>query len=147
MKKLGVVAVIETGRGVIKLKLEPEMALGTAANFIKLAERGFYDDLTFHRVVQNFVAQGGCPREDGWGGPGYTIREEINPLRFKRGTIGMATSGRDTGGSQFFICLSDQPHLDGRYTAFGQVIEGWDVLDKIEIGDQILSINIEKGRF
>ncbi len=147
LKKLGVVAVIETGRGVIKLKLEPEMALGTAANFIKLAERGFYDDLTFHRVVQNFVAQGGCPREDGWGGPGYTIREEINPLRFKRGTIGMATSGRDTGGSQFFICLSDQPHLDGRYTAFGQVIEGWDVLDKIEIGDQILSINIEKGRF
>jgi len=147
LTELGMVAVIETQRGVIKLKLEPAIAPRTTANFVRLAERGFYDDLTFHRVVQNFVVQGGCPRADGWGGPGYMIREEINPIRFKRGTIGMATSGRDTGGSQFFICLSDQPRLDGRYTAFGSVIEGWDVLDKIEIGDMILSIKIEKGRF
>jgi cyclophilin family peptidyl-prolyl cis-trans isomerase len=147
LKKMGVVAIIETGRGVVKIKLEPVLAPRTTANFVRLAERGFYDNLTFHRVVQNFVVQGGCPRADGWGGPGYMIREEINPIRFKRGTIGMATSGRDTGGSQFFICLSDQPHLDGRYTAFGNVIDGRDILDKIEIGDSIISVKIEKGRF
>ncbi|UCC78855.1 MAG: peptidylprolyl isomerase [Candidatus Zixiibacteriota bacterium] len=141
------VAVLETQRGIIKIILETAIAPRTAANFIRLAERGYYDDLTFHRVVQNFVVQGGCPRGDGWGGPGYMIPEEIEPIRFERGTVGMATSGRDTGGSQFFICLSRQPHLDGRYTAFGKVIEGWDVLDKIEIGDEILSIKIEKGRF
>ena len=75
------------------------------------------------------------------------IREEINPIKFMRGTIGMATSGRDTGGSQFFICLSEQPRLDGRYTAFGNLIEGWDVLDKIEIGDKIKSVKIELGRY
>lgn len=141
------VAVLETQHGVMKIMLETTMAPRTAANFIRLAERKYYNDLTFHRVVQNFVIQGGCPRADGWGGPGYMITEEINPLKFERGTIGMATSGRDTGGSQFFICLSRQPHLDGRYTAFGKVIEGWQVLDKIEIGDKILSVNIEKGRF
>jgi peptidyl-prolyl cis-trans isomerase B (cyclophilin B) len=143
----GVVAVMETSRGTIKIKLEPDTAVRTVANFVKLARRGFYDNLTFHRVVQDFVIQGGCPRGDGWGGPGYMIREEINPLKFKRGTIGMATSGRDTGGSQFFICLSGQPHLDGRYTAFGNVIEGGDILDKIEIGDIIKSIKIESGRY
>jgi len=143
---LGVIAVVTTNRGVIKIRLEPKTAPRTAFNFVRLAERGFYDSLSFHRVVQDFVIQGGCPRGDGWGGPEYTIREEINPIKFRRGTIGMATSGRDTGGSQFFICLSDQPHLDGRYTAFGNVIEGQEFLDKIEIGDSIISIKIEKGR-
>ncbi|UCE64983.1 MAG: peptidylprolyl isomerase [Candidatus Zixiibacteriota bacterium] len=147
LTKMDAVTIMETQRGIIKIKLDTAAAPRTAANFIRLIERGFYNDLTFHRVVQNFVVQGGCPRADGWGGPGYTIREEINPIRFKRGTIGMATSGRNTGSSQFFICLSDQPHLDGEYTAFGQVIEGWDTLDRIEIGDRILSVNIEKGRF
>jgi len=146
LMNLGVVAVVTTPRGVIKIRLEPKTAPRTVFNFVRLAERGFYDDLSFHRVVQDFVIQGGCPRADGWGGPEYTIREEINPIKFRRGTIGMATSGRDTGGSQFFICLSDQPHLDGRYTAFGNVIEGQEFLDKIEIGDSIISIKIEKGR-
>jgi cyclophilin family peptidyl-prolyl cis-trans isomerase/HEAT repeat protein len=147
LKDLEIAALIETEKGDIKLKLDPALAPRTTANFIKLAKVGFYDSLTFHRVVQDFVVQGGCPRGDGWGGPGYMIREEINPIKFKRGTIGMATSGWNTGGSQFFICLSDQPHLDGRYTAFGNVIDGLPVLDKIEIGDKILSIKIEQGRF
>jgi peptidyl-prolyl cis-trans isomerase B (cyclophilin B) len=146
LKDLGIIAIIDTPHGIIKVRLTPESAPRTCANFVKLAERGFYDNLTFHRVAQNFVIQGGCPRGDGWGGSGYTIREEINPVKFKKGAIGMATSGRDTGGSQFFICLSDQPHLDGRYTAFGNVIEGWEILDNIEIGDKILSVKIEKGR-
>jgi peptidyl-prolyl cis-trans isomerase B (cyclophilin B) len=146
LKDLGIIAIIDTPHGIIKVRLTPESAPRTCANFVKLAERGFYDNLTFHRVAQNFVIQGGCPRGDGWGGPGYTIREEINPIKFKKGAIGMASSGRDTGGSQFFICLSDQPHLDGRFTAFGNVIEGWEILDNIEIGDKILSVKIEKGR-
>jgi cyclophilin family peptidyl-prolyl cis-trans isomerase/HEAT repeat protein len=146
LRNLGVIAIIEIPHGIIKVKLAPESAPRTCVNFVKLAERGFFDNLSFHRVVQNFVVQGGCPRGDGWGGPGYTIREEINPIKFKKGAIGMATSGRDTGGSQFFICLSDQPHLDGRYTAFGNVIEGWEILDNIEIGDKIISVKIEKGR-
>ena len=126
--------------------LDPRNAPRTVANFVKLANRKFYDGLTFHRVVQNFVVQSGCPRGDGWGDPGYMIREEINPIDFQVGTIGMATSGRDTGGSQFFICLSAQPHLDGRYTAFGRVTEGWEALESIEMGDTIYTVTIEKGR-
>lgn len=137
------VAVIATTRGEIDLSLDPINAPRTVANFVTLARRGFYDGLSFHRVVQDFVVQGGCPRGDGWGGPGYMIREEINPTRFEAGTIGMATSGRDTGGSQFFICLSKQPHLDGRYTAFGRVTGGWDALYSIEMGDTIYSVTIE----
>jgi len=140
------IARISTSRGQISVELDPLNAPRTVANFVKLAERKYYDGLTFHRVVQNFVVQGGCPRGDGWGDPGYMIREEINPIRFQRGTIGMATSGRDTGGSQFFICLSAQPHLDGRYTAFGRVTDGWNALYNIEIGDTIYSVSIEKGR-
>jgi len=140
-----IVATITTPRGDLKVKLLPQSAPRTVANFIKLTERKFYNDLTFHRVVQNFVAQGGCPRGDGWGDPGYMIAEEINRIKFRRGTIGMATSGRDTGGSQFFICHSDQPHLDGRYTAFGEMIEGWNILDQIELGDKIINVTIERG--
>jgi cyclophilin family peptidyl-prolyl cis-trans isomerase/HEAT repeat protein len=136
---------IKTSKGEITVRLDCQSAPRTAANFIKLARRDFYEGLTFHRVVPDFVIQGGCPRGDGAGGPGHMIREEINPIRFARGTIGMATSGRDTGGSQFFICHSDQPHLDGRYTPFGEVVAGMDVVDKIEIGDTILSVSIEEG--
>jgi len=146
LEKSPTIVVMETSRGKLTVELDPANAPLTVANFVRLADRKFYDDLTFHRVVQNFVVQGGCPRGDGWGGPGYMIREEINPRRFERGTIGMATSGRDTGGSQFFFCLSAQPHLDGRYTAFGEIIDGWDTLDRIEIGDTIYSVTIEKGR-
>jgi len=140
-----VIAHINTSRGELSVLLKASSAPRTVANFVRLAERKFYDGLTFHRVVQDFVVQGGCPRGDGWGDPGYMIREEINPIRFKTGTIGMATSGRDTGGSQFFLCLSPQPHLDGRYTAFGELLDGLDVLNKIEIGDTIVSVTIEKG--
>ena len=89
--------------------------------FLQLAGQGYFDGLLFHRVVPDFVAQGGDPRGDGWGGPGYTLRDEINRLRYGRGAVGMALSGPDTGGSQFFVALAPQPHLDGGYTVFGQV--------------------------
>ena len=138
---------IFTPKGEIVIELLPEYAPRTVANFIHLANSGFYDGLIFHRVVPNFVIQGGCPRGDGWGGPGYTIREEINELRFERGTIGMATSGKDTGGSQFFVCHSRQPHLDGRYTAFGSVTSGMEVVDKITVGDVIERVEILSSRF
>ena len=98
---------------------------------------GFYDGLLFHRVVPDFVIQGGDPRGDGFGGPGYDIRDEINPLRYRRGVAGMALAGPDTGGSQFFITLSEQPHLDGGYTSFGEVVAGDEVLDRIVPGDRI----------
>jgi peptidyl-prolyl cis-trans isomerase B (cyclophilin B) len=143
---------IKTNRGDIVFHLSYFYAPLTAYNFERLAREGFYDGLTFHRVVPNFVIQGGCPRGDGTGGPGYMIREEINPLPFYHGVVGMATSGRDTGGSQFFVCLYDQPHLNGRYTPFG--ILAYDdpgdtsiaVSNRIEIGDTIYTILIEKGR-
>ena len=140
------VARMNTSRGQIIIKLLPEKAPRTVANFVKLAGRKFYDGLTFHRVIQNFVVQAGCPRGDGWGDPGYMIREEINSEKFAFGSLGMATSGRDTGGSQFFICLSGQPHLDGRYTVFGIVTDGWDALLSVELGDTIYSVTIERGR-
>jgi cyclophilin family peptidyl-prolyl cis-trans isomerase len=139
-------AIIYTNRGTIVVVLHKADSPLTSANFIYLAKQGFYDGLTFHRVVPDFVIQGGDPRGDGSGGPGYMIREEINGPQifnhFTRGTIGMATSGRDTGGSQFFICLSPQPHLDGRYSSFGLVTDGFEVLDKIEIGDKIDSVRV-----
>lgn len=138
---------IFTPKGEIIIELLPEYAPRTVANFIHLTNSRFYDGLTFHRVVPNFVIQGGCPRGDGWGGPGYTVREEINKVAFERGTIGMATSGKDTGGSQFFICHSRQPHLDGRYTAFGRVVSGMEVVDKIVIGDVIEKVEILTSRF
>jgi cyclophilin family peptidyl-prolyl cis-trans isomerase len=116
----------------------------TVYNFMKLAQSGFYDNLAFFRVVPNFVIQGGDPRNDGWGGPGYTIRSEYNNITYNRGSIGMATSGKDSGGSQFFITLSPQPHLDARYTLFGKVIMGMEVVDRIERGDKILRVKIMK---
>ncbi|RPH54105.1 peptidylprolyl isomerase, partial [bacterium] len=95
---------------------------------------------TFHRVVPDFVLQGGDPRGDGTGGPGYAIRDEINPLRYDRGAVGMALAGPDTGGSQFFLTLSPQPHLDGGYTVFGEVVSGGEVMDQIRIGDRIETV-------
>ena len=106
----------------------------TCLNFLQLAGQGFFDGLPFHRVVPDFVVQGGDPRGDGSGGPGYTIRDEINRLRYDRGAVGMALAGPDTGGSQFFITLSPQPHLDGGYTVFGEVVAGDEVLDQIRAG-------------
>jgi cyclophilin family peptidyl-prolyl cis-trans isomerase len=102
-----------------------------------LVRKGFYNGLRFHRVLGDFVAQAGDPRGDGSGGPGYSIRDELNDLPYLRGTIGMALSGPDTGGSQFFLTRSPQPHLDAKYTAFGRVVTGMDVVDKLQQGDTI----------
>jgi cyclophilin family peptidyl-prolyl cis-trans isomerase len=131
---------VRTSRGSFRLRLDCAQAPRTCLNFLELAGQHFYDSLTFHRVVPNFVVQAGDPRGDGFGGPGYTVRDELNRLRYRRGVIGMALAGADTGGSQFFITLSEQPHLDGGYTAFGEVISGMEVLDAIEAGDRIASI-------
>jgi cyclophilin family peptidyl-prolyl cis-trans isomerase/HEAT repeat protein len=132
-----VVVEMRTARGALRIRLDCPRAPLTCLNFLQLAEQGFYDGLTFHRVVPDFVVQGGDPRGDGFGGPGYDVRDEINRLRYVRGTVGMALSGPDTGGSQFFIALSEQPHLDGGYTAFGQVVAGEEILDALEGGDRI----------
>lgn len=132
--------VVETERGNVRLRLACPEAPLTCLSFLQLAAQGFYDGLTFHRVVPDFVVQTGDPRGDGSGGPGYSIRDEVNLLRYHRGVVGMALSGPDTGGSQFFITLSAQPHLDGGYTAFGTVEAGWEVLDQIVQGDRIVRI-------
>lgn len=131
---------IRTARGPIRVRLAcPDFPL-TCVNFLNLAAQGFFDGLTFHRVVPDFVAQGGDPRGDGFGGPGYALRDEIGRLRYGRGVIGMALAGPDTGGSQFFLTLSPQPHLDGGYTAFGEVVAGMDVLDSLAPHDGIESV-------
>lgn len=135
-------AVIHTKRGEIKLELFFDIAPLTVYNFISLARKGFYDNVIFHRVVPNFVIQGGDPRGDGWGGPGYTIRCEYSSLTYERGMVGIAHSGEDSGGSQFFITLSPQHHLDARYTIFGRVVSGMDVADAIVRGDTIEHISI-----
>lgn len=135
-------AVIETVKGEIELILFPEDAPNTVANFEKLANTGFYDGLTFHRVIPDFVIQGGCPVGDGTGGPGYTIKCEINPNKHVKGALSMAHAGRDTGGSQFFITLSPQPHLDGVHTVFGRVVKGMDVVESIEKGDRMLKVRV-----
>jgi cyclophilin family peptidyl-prolyl cis-trans isomerase len=114
----------------------------TVYNIVSLARRGYFDGQLFHRVVPNFVVQAGDPRGDGNGGPGYAIRDEINRHRYGRGTLGMALSGPNTGGSQFFVTHSPQPHLDGGYTVFGQVLSGWDVLDRIAQGDHIVRVTV-----
>lgn len=131
---------IRTSKGPIGVRLACRQAPLTCLNFLNLAGQGFYDGLIFHRVVPDFVVQGGDPRGDGFGGPGYDIRDEINRLRYRRGVVGMALAGPDTGGSQFFITLSEQPHLDGGYTAFGEVVSGDEVLDRIVPGDRIESV-------
>jgi cyclophilin family peptidyl-prolyl cis-trans isomerase len=133
---------ILTDKGKIVIQFFREEAPLATSNFIRLVLSDFYDGLSFHRVVPNFVVQGGCPRSDGWGGPGYAIRCEYNKLHYGRGMVGMAHAGKDTGGSQFFITQSPQPHLDGKYTIFGEVIEGLDIIDNILPGDKIISINI-----
>ncbi len=134
---------IETIKGDIEAELYPEYAPFTVMSILKLAEqRGFYRGLSFHRVVPNFVVQGGDPRGDGWGGPGYSIRSEFSPLRYETGTLGIASAGKDTEGSQFFITQSPQPHLDGRYTIFGKVVSGMSVVNKILVDDHIYDIKV-----
>ena len=133
---------IETGAGTVRVRLLGSIAPLTVYNFVRLTRRGFFDGGAWHRVVPDFVVQDGCPRHDGWGGPGYAIRCEINGHHYETGTLGMALSGKDTGGSQFFFTLSDQPHLDGRYTIFGRVLEGQVILSRIAQGEPIRSVEI-----
>jgi cyclophilin family peptidyl-prolyl cis-trans isomerase/HEAT repeat protein len=136
---------IDTEKGTIELELDVLDAPLTSDNFIALARKGYFDGLTFHRVVPNFVIQGGDPRGDGDGGPGYSIRDELNQEPYLRGSVGMALSWRDTGGSQFFITHSPQPHLDARYTVFGRVAEGMDVVDRLTQGDVMTRVRVWDG--
>lgn len=138
-------AIIRTVKGAIVINLFDQDAPGTVSNFVRLANEGFYDGLTFHRVIPNFMIQGGCPVGNGTGGPGYKIKCEINSNKHNRGSLSMAHAGPNTGGSQFFICHRSTPHLDGVHTVFGQAVEGLDVVDKITQGDRITSVSIEGG--
>jgi peptidyl-prolyl cis-trans isomerase B (cyclophilin B) len=137
-------AIIETEKGNIVLELFEKDAPKTVENFEKLINKGFYDGLSFHRVLPNFVIQGGCPKGNGTGGPGYSIKCETkgNPRKHGKGALSMAHAGKDTGGSQFFITHSPQPHLDGIHTVFGQVIEGMDVVNKIKPKDVMKKVTI-----
>jgi cyclophilin family peptidyl-prolyl cis-trans isomerase/HEAT repeat protein len=136
---------LETRHGTIQIELAVLEAPLTVESFVSLARRGYFDGLTFHRVVANFVVQGGDPRSDGEGGPGYTIRDELNDRPYLRGTVGMALDWADTGGSQFFITHGPQPHLDARYTVFGQVVAGMEVVDRIARGDVIERVRVWDG--
>jgi len=122
------------------LALEPQFAPLHVRNFLYLVDKGFYDGLSWHRVVSDFVVQGGCPRGDGWGDPGWTLPDELSGLHFERGVLGMPKAGKDTGGCQLFFCHLPTPHLDAQYTVFGRIVEGLEVLDLLEEGDGITSI-------
>jgi peptidyl-prolyl cis-trans isomerase B (cyclophilin B) len=141
-------AEIHTEKGIMKVSFFEKDAPKTVENFVKLSEKGFYDGLTFHRVIPDFVIQGGCPNGDGRGGPGYTIKCELDGENqyHDKGVLSMAHAGRDTGGSQFFICHNREntQHLDRNHTVFGKVMEGAEIIDKIKQGDRILKIVIFK---
>ena len=140
-------AIITTNKGVMTAELYAEETPITVSNFVKLAKDGYYNGLTWHRVLPNFVIQGGCPQGTGTGGPGYTIDCEVTAEKqvHDRGVLSMAHAGRNTGGSQFFVCHSKEgtSHLDGNHTCFGKVVDGVDVVDDIRVGDTIDSIVIE----
>jgi cyclophilin family peptidyl-prolyl cis-trans isomerase/HEAT repeat protein len=138
------IVIISTTKGNIHVELFVNEAPVSCANFLKLASQGFYSNKFVHRVVPNFVIQDGCPRGDGWGGPGYTICSEFAMNYYTEGSLGMASAGKDTESSQWFITHSPTPHLDGRYTNFGKVVNGMDVVHQIEVGDKILSVEIKK---
>jgi peptidyl-prolyl cis-trans isomerase B (cyclophilin B) len=137
-------AIIETEKGDLVLELFASDVPVTVNNFIFLAREGFYDDTTFHRVISNFMAQGGDPTGTGTGGPGYTFADEFNKHTHVTGALSMANAGPDTNGSQFFITYTPQKHLDGKHSVFGQLIDGMDVLGAIEQGDTIVRITIEE---
>ncbi len=141
-------AIMTTSKGVMKINFYDKDAPGTVANFVKLAKSGYYDGLTFHRVIPDFVVQGGCPDGTGMGGPGYTIKCELegDNQYHDRGVLSMAHAGRNTGGSQFFICHNrkNTQHLDRNHTCFGKVYEGIDVIDSIRGGDVIEKIEISE---
>ncbi|PIU82771.1 MAG: peptidyl-prolyl cis-trans isomerase [Elusimicrobia bacterium CG06_land_8_20_14_3_00_38_11] len=141
------IAVIETDKGIIKFEFYEQDAPNTVDNFKKLARKKFYNGLKFHRVVPNFVIQGGCPKGDGTGDPGYKIKAEFNKRPHLDGTVAMARAqDPDSAGSQFYICLGHQSFLDGKYTVFGQVISGLDVVHKIQIGDIMKKVYIIKQK-
>jgi peptidyl-prolyl cis-trans isomerase B (cyclophilin B) len=134
-------AIMETDKGTINIDFFDQDAPNTVQNFVDLANKGFYDGLNFHRVISDFMIQGGCPNGNGTGGPGYTIKCEINQNKHLAGSLSMAHRGPNTGGSQFFICHSPQPHLDGVHTVFGRTND-MDVVNAIRQGDKILSVKI-----
>ncbi len=136
-------AVIEMDAGKIIIEFYEKDAPGTVANFVKLAKQGFYNGLSFHRVVPGFVVQGGDPKGDGTGGPGYTIKDEFNSRNHLTGTVAMArTPAPNSAGSQFYICLAPQPALDAKYTVFGRVVDGMDIVMKIKRGDIMKKVTI-----
>jgi peptidyl-prolyl cis-trans isomerase B (cyclophilin B) len=137
-------AKLDTDRGTIEIELAPQQAPKTVNNFVFLAKEGFYDGISFHRVINNFMIQGGDPTGSGRGGPGYKFEDETrgNPLRHETGVLSMANAGPNTNGSQFFITHSPQPHLDGKHTVFGKVTSGMDVVNAIKQGDKIKKMEI-----
>jgi peptidyl-prolyl cis-trans isomerase B (cyclophilin B) len=140
-------AKIETNKGIIELELYPNHAPKTVNNFVFLAKKGFYDGLSFHRVISNFMIQGGDPTGTGAGGPGYSFEDEVedNPLTHETGVISMANAGPNTNGSQFFITHSPQPHLNGKHTVFGKVVSNQNVVDSIRQGDKMERVIIREG--
>ena len=136
---------METTRGVIVLELAPQYAPKTVNNFVFLVQEGFYDGVEFHRVIADFVIQGGDPTGTGRGGPGYQFEDEFagNPLKNERGAISMANAGPHTNGSQFFILHSPQPHLNGKHTVFGKVVQGLEVVDAIRAGDKMHKVTVK----
>ena len=141
MKQTAVIALDKGGE--IRIAFFPEDAPKTVENFVTLAKKGFYDNLTFHRVVPDFVVQGGCPKGDGTGGPGHTIKAEFNKQKHVRGSVAMARSQHpDSAGSQFYITYGATPHLDGNYAVFGHVVAGMEHVDRIKQGDRMKSVAI-----
>jgi len=140
-------AKMETTQGTIELELSSQHAPKTVNNFVFLAREGFYDGLTFHRVISDFMIQGGDPTGTGAGGPGYSFEDEVkdNPLKHEKGVISMANAGPNTNGSQFFITHLPQSHLNGNHTVFGKVTKGQDVVDAIQQGDKIEKVEVEEG--
>ena len=138
---------IESSQGVIELELYPEHAPKTVNNFVFLAREGFYDGISFHRVIADFMIQGGDPTGSGRGGPGYRFEDEVegNPLKHETGVISMANAGPNTNGSQFFITHSPQPHLNGKHTVFGKVVKGQEVVDSIQQGDKMERLEVSEG--
>jgi peptidyl-prolyl cis-trans isomerase B (cyclophilin B) len=138
---------IKTSKGNIELELYPAYAPRTVNNFVFLSQEGFYDGVLFHRVISDFVIQGGDPTGTGRGGPGYRFEDELegNPLKHERGVISMANAGPNTNGSQFFITHSPQPHLDGKHTVFGKVVNGLEVLDAIQEGDAMIRVLVAEN--
>ena len=137
-------ATFDTDHGPIQVELYPDKAPLTVANFVNLARRGYYNGLNFHRVIKDFMVQGGCPKGTGTGGPGYKFEDETkNGVKHERGVLSMANAGPDTNGSQFFITHVATPWLDGKHTVFGKVVSGMEAVDKVKQGDKIKSISIQ----